>query len=158
MNVLEKLFNTFLATAVLVGLVFLTLRIGPTIENRIYPVVSEVSLFYTAAERDQNNLVISGYVTVSRACEMRKLAAYLSEYQDDTNKYDLVKLSILNKTEIKSRSEPGQHRWTLLIRVPKNYVVKDNFLILQTTHRCHRWWDLETEVLREPVLDVMAQR
>lgn len=158
MNALEKLFNTFLAIAVLVGAAFLVLRTGPTIENKVNPVVSQVNLFYTATEREENNLVISGYVTVSRECEMRKLTAYLSDYQDDKEKYDLIKLSILNKTDIKSRTETGQHRWTLLIRVPKAYVVKDNFLVLQTTHRCHRWWDLETEVLRESVLDVMAQR
>lgn len=158
MSVLEKLFNTFLISTVIVGLIFLVFKFGPSIENNRAPVVSQVSLFYTTEEKDSNTLVVSGYVNIARDCEMRKVTAYLADYQDDTHKHDLVKLQIINKPEVKSKSEIGQHRWTLLIAVPSVYLDKENFLVLQTTHRCHGFWDLETEVMREPILSVMGQR
>ena len=158
MSVLEKLFNCFLILTAIVSLAFLAFKFGPEIENKAAPVVSQVSLFYTSTVKNEDLVVISGHVTIARECEMRKITAYLADYQDDTHKHDLIKLNIVNKPEVKSQNQTGQQRWTVLVGVPKTHLNKENFLVLKTTHRCHNFWDLETEVLREPVLSVVRQR
>jgi hypothetical protein len=150
---LQKLFNVIVGFFVLIGSIFLVFRFGPEFESRFYPVVDNAALIYTVPSNSNELIVVSGYVTTERNCKLKSLTASL--VHDNLTPMDTIKLKILSRTMIPVQSQPNMERWTLLLAVPKLYVDPDNVLILSTQYRCHRWWDIEQEIIHELIQDVV---
>ena len=150
---LNKIFNILLGFTLLVGVLFLTFRYGPTVERNLFPVITNTALEYSHPVRFKELIIAKGYVTKRRDCKPNGLIAQLGDQHDGTIEYFKVKIVTVGRTQLSENLE----QWTMLMAVPQHYVDGDNILKLTAQYTCHRFWDLEQVIANDLIKDVMDE-
>ena len=139
---LEFIAKVFCGSVIIMGVIFSVWAVGPSLENRYFPVVSKLKIADLRADSDGNAIIMAEFTKV-RNCEYLGVAWYRG-----SRNQGFERVPVILQRRAGDRSNPNrplgtQRSGPWLVGMPVVEIDGNSFAEL--FHRCHPFWISKTD-------------
>lgn len=146
-----RAFTSLVALAVILSLIIAAINVGPDIEEKYYPVVTDtgdIKIKISPLYIESVNIVLIGKFNKVRDCALHAISAEIGNSVAGINVYDSEE--ILSETLSKGLYEFGP--WVVTPTIQPNYA--SDWLVIKGTFMCHKFYHTTSVLVKYKISDI----